>query len=236
MQIADADALGGTTSAGVGGAGAVAGGGASTGGTAPESGAAGEGGAPDAPKRRILADSVADFSLTQGEHGWYYGIDTGDIATFTLMGRQSTITSFKPPSGDMWRCWASETTHWAQLFQLGGHPNGLISSAPSDDILERAVRRWISNYTGRALITGELAKIDLNANDSDGIEGKVLLDGVELYSQALEPTDGAGTAFTLEVDLREGSAVDFVLDPTDGHDHHDLTRFTATIVTAPESP
>jgi hypothetical protein len=242
VQIADAESSmgGNSSSAGAAGGGAQPNGGtAGVGGTSgTESGAgAPEGGASDVPNDppRLLADSVADFSLTQGLHGWYYGIDSGDIATFTQMGRQSTITAYKPPSGDTWNCWASDTTHWAQLFQLGGHPNGTKSSDPSTNLLERAVRRWRSTYEGRVLITGELAKIDLTVEDSNGIEGKVLIDGVEAYSKVIEAVDGGGVAYSIEAAVRVDSTIDFVLDPHEGDDHHDLTRFTAVIAIAPDS-
>ncbi|HEX2872541.1 MAG TPA: hypothetical protein VHP33_14830, partial [Polyangiaceae bacterium] len=75
---------------------------------------AGEGGGPPTvvdPPDRILADSVADFSLTQGEHGWQYGYDTGTYESFVPMTKQSIITLYMPASNDVWKCWASDTAH-----------------------------------------------------------------------------------------------------------------------------
>src|SRR5215217_3010551 len=113
---------GGAGAAPVGGSGGVPSGG--SGGQVLEAGA-GEGGEPTLPpEARILADSVADFSLTQGDHGWYYGSDSGDVADFKPLGLTDVIKDFMPPSKDMWECWRSETTHWTQIFRLGAHPNG----------------------------------------------------------------------------------------------------------------
>src|SRR6186713_2481884 len=73
----------------------TAAGGAGTGGTGGTSAVpnAGEGGtAIVVAPPRLLADSVADFSTTQGEHGWSYGYDTGSLDTFTLMTHTSVIT------------------------------------------------------------------------------------------------------------------------------------------------
>jgi hypothetical protein len=218
---------------GGGGGGATPSGGQVTGGTTSDGG---EGGATDEPSKppRLLADSVADYSLEQGLYGWYYGFDDGDIANFTLMARQSIITAYQPPSGDIWRCWTADEGQWTQLFQLGGHSNGTDTSAPSTARLERAVRRWVSSYAGRVIITGELAKIDVSLLDgSNGVEGKVVIDGVELYSQAIDGDDGGGVAYSVEADVQLGSTVDFVIDPRDSDDHHDLARFTGVIAQAP---
>jgi hypothetical protein len=208
------------------------------GGVGAGAGAGAEAGSPEDPDRppRLLADSIADFSLEQGLHGWYYGFDDGDIANFAPMTRQSIITAYEPPTGDVWRCWANDTGHWTQLFSLGGHPNGTDTSPPSMPLVQRAVRRWISNYEGHVTISGELAKIDVTLDGSNGIEGKILIDGVEIYSRIIEGDDGGGVAYGVEADLRVGSTVDFAIDPRDGDDHHDLTRFTAVIAqTTPPS-
>lgn len=215
---AGTEPVGGTTSSGAGGLG-------------PAAGADDGGEPPSLPEPRLLADSVADFSLTQGDHGWFYGADSGDIADFKPLGRVSTITNFVPPSKDVWDCWASETTHWTQIFRLGAHPNGPDTSPPSSAVLERAVRRWVSNYEGDVLIRGAAAKIDLV--DSNGVVALVYVDGVELRAITLAGDDGAGVAYEVEATLRVGSSVDFVLDPRDGNDHHDLTRFTG-VVARPE--
>lgn len=187
---------------------------------------AGEGGEPAAPDR-ILADSVLDFSLTQGTHGWYYGSDDGSLQQFTLLTEKSTITNFEPIITDTWDCWANETTHWTQIFRLGAHPNGTDTSPPSKAVLERAVRRWVSNYAGNVVIVGQAAKLDLV--DSNGVDVLIYVDGVLLFNQFIEGDDGAGIGYRLSAAVQVDSTIDFVLDPHLGADHHDLTRFTATI-------
>jgi hypothetical protein len=194
-----------------------------------EAGAAGETPMqPEAP--RILADSVADFALVQGEHDWYYGFDNGSLETFALMTRQSVITTFVPVSGDVWDCWANDTTHWTQLFRLGGHANGTDTSPPSVAVLERAVRRWISTYEGEVVISGEIAKIDVTeAMNSTGVEASVVVDGAELYRKVIGGQDSAGTSYEVRAAIVLGSTVDFVLDPYESSDHNDLTRFTGIV-------
>src|SRR3954469_25281235 len=82
IVIARSQGTGGAGGAGTSGAGAgdvpaspgAAAGAADAGGA---DGQSGQGGVTTAEPARLLADSVADFGLTQGEHGWYYGYDGG---------------------------------------------------------------------------------------------------------------------------------------------------------------
>ena len=189
-------------------------------------------GAPEVPDEpaRLLADSVADFALEQGVHGWYYGFDTGVTSSFTLLTRTSVITTYVPVSGDIWNCWTTEDPHWTQLFELGAHANGVETSTPSTPVLERAVRRWISNYAGEVRISGEMAKIDdSTAGESNGVDASVVVDGTEVYSSFIEADDSAGLSYDLTTTVNVGSKLDFVLDAHDSNDRHDLTRFTAVV-------
>jgi hypothetical protein len=215
-------------------------GGSDTGGTSgvggtsepPGGGDAGAVSVPEPP--RLLADSVADFSLTQEERGWSYGYDSGSLDTFALMTRKSVITNYVPPSNDVWDCWGNDTAHWTQIFQLGAHPNGTETSTPSNSILQRAVRRWTSTYAGDVTIVGEIAKIDLIG--SNGVDAFVYVDGVQRYTTLIAGDDGGGRSYKIVATLKVGSTVDFVLDPHEGADHHDLARFTGIIVRVEPGP
>ena len=215
-------AAGGNPSEPVGGEGGQA-----VAGTSSESGAGSEP-LPIEPTP-LLADSVADFSLVQGERGWLYGYDNGSIDTFTLLPRISVITAYVPVSGDVWDCWVTADMHWTQIFQLGAHPNGTDSSVPSVSVEERAVRRWTSNYSGNIRITGELAKIDVTPGGSNGVDALILVDQLEVYSVSIGGEDAAGLSYEVNAAVRVGSTVDLVLDAHEGSDHHDLSRFTAVI-------
>lgn len=178
---------------------------------------------------RILADSVADFSLEQGARGWYYGYDLGFRDSFQLLPRPSVVTQYVPVSGDTWECWTTAEEHWTQIFQLGAHANGTDTSAPSTAVLERAVRRWTSDYSGDIRIVGELAKIDVTPDGSNGVYATVLVDGIEVYSVVIGGEDAGGRIYEAMGHVEINSTVDFILDPHESNDHHDLTRFTAVI-------
>jgi hypothetical protein len=186
---------------------------------------------------RLLADSVMDFSLEQqGKYGWLYGYDDGSLDNFQLLPSTGTIRRYAPPSMDTWQCWNINEKQWTQIFQLGAHPNGSKTTPPSTPGLQRAVRRWKSTYAGPVIITGEIAKIDVDttAAASNGVVASVYVDGKQLYSTAIARDDGGGRIYqvTPNPTLEMGSYVDFVLDP-DGADSNDLTRFTAVIARAP---
>jgi hypothetical protein len=236
VLIARLDGSGGTGIASGGAAGGLADAGASDdeGGAGGDvsTPAAGAGGAEDdtpVVTSPLLADSVADFALEQGERGWFYGFDNGTSDTFALLTRQSVITAYVPVSGDVWDCWVTDATHWTQIFQLGAHPNGTDTSAPSTPVLERAVRRWVSTYAGAIKITGEMAKIDVTIGGSNGVDASVVIDGLQLYTTFIGGEDGGGLSYEVKATVHVGSKVDFVLDPHEGADHHDLSRFTAVI-------
>jgi hypothetical protein len=199
-----------------------------------DAGESGQGGADATEPPRLLADSVADFStVVQGDHGWTYGYDSGSLETFTPMTSKAVIINYVPVSMDHWDCWVSDTTKWTQLFRLGGHPNGTITGAPSPKVLQRAVRRWTSSrFTGDITISGEAAKIDLVG--SNGVDVSVYVDAVQVYTTFIAGDDGGGTSYQVPATpIHIGSTVDFVIDPHESDDRHDLTRFTGIIVAQP---
>jgi len=199
-------------------------------GAAPAAGGAGgEAGQVSAEAPRLLADSVADFSLEQGKLGWQYGYDGGTLDGFALLTRIGVIRDYVPATNDVWDCWGNDETRWTQIFQLGAHPNGTDTSEPSNAILQRAVRRWISTFEGDVVISGEMAKIDVAVGGSNGIDASVYVDGMQRYSAFIGGEDGGGLSYEVMASLHVGSTVDFVLDPHEGADHHDLSRFTAVI-------
>jgi hypothetical protein len=227
---------GGAPIGGGGGRGAGTGGGGGAGGTVDVVPSAGDAGtSPVAEPPRLLADSVADFSLTQGELGWSYGYDLGTLDSFTPLNRKSFITAYVNASNDAWDCWANDTAHWTQIFALGAHPNGTDSSSPKNGILQRAVRRWTSPYAADVTIAGEIAKIDTGTL-SNGIDAFVFVDGVQRYTTFIAGDDAGGRSYKVVASLHVGSTVDFVLDPHEGADHNDLSRFTGIIVRVQPGP
>jgi hypothetical protein len=101
--------------------------------------------------------------------------------------------------------------------------------------LERAVRRWTSTFAGDVTISGEIAKIDI-VPPSNGVAASVWVDGELCYSTTIGGEDGAGRAYKCVATLKLNSNVDFVLDPHENDDRHDLSRFTGIIVRVEQGP
>jgi len=183
----------------------------------------------------LIADSVAEFSGIQGLHNWHYGyIDPATSLNFIA------LPQFNPPNGP----WFIAQTFpflacdpgafWTQLTSLGGHPNGRITSGCRQQVEHWAVRRWVSEVSGPIDISGRLF-LRGPAAFSDGIEGKIWVNGTEIYSVLIGPNDTVGVNFQLTgVPVNIGESVDFVVTPgPNSRDGQDTFRFPVQIHAGP---
>ncbi|HKB92184.1 MAG TPA: GDSL-type esterase/lipase family protein [Opitutaceae bacterium] len=167
--------------------------------------------APPPPSNTVLADSVQDFSLTDGYNGWSYGDFYGDRMTLEPVH--------------------SNGTAWV------GNYDGLLINAqtqhPSatDQIVQvSAVRRWTSSYNGSVHIVGKF-QIDHNG---DGVGVRVLIDCQPVVSRIIIGNSGTTQiqSFDLIQTVHVGSQIDFAVDPGPGRDYNaDNAQCVATIST-----
>ena len=94
------------------------------------------------------------------------------------------------------------------------------------------MRRWVSTFAGDVIISGEIAKIDVTPTITNGIDASLVIDGTLEQTWFVGGDDSGGWSYKVEATVNVGSHVDFVLDPFESSDHHDLTRFTAVIARA----
>ncbi|MHC4499048.1 MAG: LamG domain-containing protein, partial [Planctomycetota bacterium] len=103
----------------------------------------------------------------------------------------------------------------------------------------------ISDVEGEFPIFGRLSiRPEIHCACGDGITGRIIVDGNEIWSQHIEPGDFLGVEFLINVSLNIGSTVDFAVDPCSVTGHCtetgsggcDETRFTAVIGTDPAAP
>ena len=179
----------------------------------------------------VLADSVCEFSSTQGKSNWYYGYYDGttisdiDPTDFRLMREFDPL--YVSPVQELW--WASKGQFWTLLSATGAHSNGFRSFTRQQNE-QWAVRRWVSEVSGDVLVTGKLAKFpEGDAVGGNGVIARIFLNGVEQWSREIGPLDRTGFEFSLQLDLEVGDAVDFALDTNDGSDQQDATLSTFAI-------
>jgi RHS repeat-associated protein len=177
----------------------------------------------------LIADSVADFSGTQGQNNWYYGYYDGPfISSDFQQMTQFTIGSTPPLSGTTPNWWVDESTLWTSITADSTHPNGINNNFGRTPVEQWSVRRWVSEVNGEIEITGKLAKLD-GQTAGNGVVGKVIVDGVELWSQSIESNNTQGSSYKVKATVKAGSVVDFALDPKSSNDISDSTVFTASI-------
>lgn len=169
----------------------------------------------------LVADSISEFSGTQGQNSWYYGYQSGDIDSYSL----NSFNQFDTYTGTIWQQSPHSGAPWTQLWADGGHPNGTNNSS------QLAIRRWVSETNGSITISGTFA--DQDQGSGNGVSGGIYVDGTQVWFGSIQ--DGGSTAFSFSRTVTAGSKVDFVLD-ANGFDHQDSTRFSAQITTAVPEP
>lgn len=179
--------------------------------------AEGRSGAAAAPAdAQALADSERDFSGVQGAGGWSYGYVEPATGPDFIPMRQFVDQTWYVNLG----------VQWTHVGVVEMHPNGSTTSGGRIPIEQWAVRRWVSTVAGPVTISGKIARAA--ASNSQPVLGKVLVDGMAIYSQVVQANDTTGFSFSQPAMLKAGSTVDLVLAPQ-GADFLGGTRFTARI-------
>jgi len=158
------------------------------------------------------ADSVAEFSGTQGQNNWSYGYWNRTLDADQLY-QPADVTLF---AGAAWTgaVWDLNTTGapWTEIAAAGGHPNGTNSGEE-----HWTVRRYVSEFTGRARFVGTF--ID-GAECGDGVGLRIYVEGVQVLNRTA--FSATPVEFAVEANVLAGQRVDFVITPLandscDGH-------------------
>jgi hypothetical protein len=183
----------------------------------------------------IVADSVSEFSGTQGANGWFYGYYDGSLAssTFKLMpnydpnsdGSTERSQGFFDPRG-MWSVQWSEGGYWTCLWTKGGVPNGTDGNWGRQQIEQWAVRRWVSDVSGPITVSGLTDPMQ-----SARMMTYVFVDGTQVFGQQVPSSE---TPYTFGTTVSIGSTVDFVIAPLNHSEVDGTTEFTAVVNTIPE--
>lgn len=176
-----------------------------------------------------LADSVGDFSGTQGLNNWFYGYYDAppDSNTFQQIP-DFTINALwlyaYTPRKDVW--WFKDRSRWITITNKEMIPNGNLTSGVSVPGEKWVVRRWVSTVSGTVALSGEVFKFDPSCGN--GSTAHVFVDGIERWSQFTAANDTIGVQYNLSVAVNMESKVDFIISPGTS-DYCDTVNFTAKI-------
>ena len=188
----------------------------------------------------LTADSVTDWSAsgTQGANSWFYGYwdkkadgnGTYEAVDFNQFprGTGNGLAATNYWDGTKWDFPPPSNPPWTEISSTGAHPSG-ESGNPALPI-HWPIRRYISETNGNLRITGVLAASGTSGTCGDGTIGRIFVDGVEVWQQAVF---NRSVGYSIIVPASLGSAIDFAVDPgAANNDFCDTTIFTATIRTA----
>jgi hypothetical protein len=174
------------------------------------------------PDVTVLADGAKDFSGTQGQANWYYGY----FASGATPGPYSTsgFTQMATYTCDDWNYQWCGPAAWLNIMSQQMEPSA------ANGLQLWAVRRWVSTVAGPVRIKG---RFDSTSNQGDGVHAQIFVDGVPVFSQQLSAGTVLGAAFDLQLTVRNGSLVDFAVDPGPStNNNYDATAFNARITQA----
>jgi hypothetical protein len=180
----------------------------------------------------IIANSVTDFSGTQGENGWYYGYYSGSLTpdTFRQFPNYSPTAILShgngPQTGDAaWYLQLGVGGYWTQLWSNGGHPNGTDGNWGAAKIEQWAVRRWQSETAGSITISGSIG-----SGNGGNMNVLILDNGSQILA---EQVPSLQTTYSLSTNVSVGSDIDFVIAPSNGSEVNGATVFTGEITATP---
>ncbi|MEX2186258.1 MAG: lamin tail domain-containing protein [Pirellulales bacterium] len=192
--------------------------------------------ASDPPPQPLIANAATEFSRFQGLNGWRYGYwnrgddangvfdaATTDFTQFSWVG-QTVLNQGNHWDGTRWSLAGQTQPKTTELNATGGIPSG-------GTFVHAAVRRWTAEVSGAIRIRGELADLD---PAGDGVVASILVNGVEVYRQAI---NGNSLNYTAYTSVNQGDRVDFMIDSGANDDGvGDATRFTIEIEHLTELP
>lgn len=158
----------------------------------------------------LLAESSSGFSKTQGQNGWYYGYASVAAGTSYSPAQFQAMT---------WKIWNGDNYRW-----VGASNYNFITPDQAHPASAWTIRRWVSTTAGIVTLSGEARR---SASQGDGVNIRLFVDGVPVYTRYVAPTEAITYAIP-DVAIAAGSVIDFALDQG-GSNSNDATKFTAMV-------
>lgn len=172
----------------------------------------------------VVADSVRDFSGSQGTNGWFYGYwnrstdqdgvydQERDFRRLRRFGtdrvnglRQHTAFT----TGDLW--YLEDGRYYTSLWATGGHPHGTMDLNAHARAEHWVVRRWISSVSDDVEIRGFGGKVmPWGENWRGDFKLLIVVGGSRVYEAVL---GDRGESYSVNARLQAGTVVDFLIGP-----------------------
>ncbi|MFN3192854.1 MAG: hypothetical protein ACE361_20255 [Aureliella sp.] len=172
----------------------------------------------------IVADSVAEFSSAQGQHGWQYGywnrssdadgeynqsFDFRRLKSFGKDPRNGLSGHSAFNLGEVWLL--EDGRFYTSLWAKGGHPNSSQKLGGYEAAEQWPVRRWVSDTSGVVTISGNAGKVmPWGANWGGACRAIIVVDGKTVLSTVM---DEQGIDYSVAVKIRRKSIIDFLIAP-----------------------
>ncbi len=169
----------------------------------------------------IIANSIAEFSDTQGQNGWFFG-----YRDLTVDGKGAESydanADFLPFDASLWNGtgWdldaGAGNAPWTMLDNEGVHPNGSNSGN-----LQWAIRRYVPSELSASALIGVTWNVrKQNVGGGNGVTGALYVNGVRVQSKTIAFNDAVGVTNTYNYKANPTDKIDLALSPvgTDGAD------------------
>jgi hypothetical protein len=171
----------------------------------------------------VIADTVAEFSTTQGLEGFWYG---------ALPEGSDPAQSYDPDTdfGELLAC-PAET--WRPACLEPSDPafrwtliTAQLQHAATIPTLQIPVRRWVSDVSGPAFASLDHHHAD--PGDGDGTRAMVMVDGASVWDSQIDASAGPGRQEEIPVQLEVGTRVELLVHPR-ANQARDMTHFSMVL-------
>jgi hypothetical protein len=180
----------------------------------------------------IIADSVADFSDTQGYRNWYYAgyYAAGDPDGTYNSPSDLTYLPFYASNTWMWSDIPPHYYPWINAEYMC--PASL--EYPGYDVW--AVRRWVSTVEGPVHITATMHRhYEAPYGMGYGSRNYILVDYAQVSGNYLSPYDYSTYVVELDLNVSVGTVIDFITTTAGTNSYANNPYFVASIIPEPSA-
>lgn len=163
-------------------------------------------------RAEVIANSIDDFSGTQGQNGWYHGYRNVTVdAKGINYDPSADFLAFDSSmfDGTRWDLDSGGAAPWTELLAEALHPNG-DNNAEEHWVIRRYIPSELAANTPVA-ITWNVRKQNLGGGN--GVTGALHINGVRVQSATIAFNDATGVTSTYYLIAKPTDNLDLILSP-----------------------